>query len=156
MTSVFGTSGRGLETVRRERIPVAITRLPLRWWWESPTDYIRRLWPYHRGILFAVARKKKMAGLDIVRSWIAIQEEVHPVPPLSPLQRGDVLERDGYECQICGARETVFHVDHRHPRSRGGTNADENLWTLCATCNLRKGARTVEEFMERRSRQACA
>lgn len=59
------------------------------------------------------------------------------------------------ECQnhLCAYCETpifdVFHVDHMMPLSRGGTNDWTNLAITCPTCNLRKNARTAEEFVEK-------
>jgi hypothetical protein len=54
-----------------------------------------------------------------------------------------VLFRDDFTCRYCGrsAPEVVLHVDHRLPRSRGGTDDLDNLVTSCADCNLGKGAR---------------
>lgn len=43
-----------------------------------------------------------------------------------------------------------FHVDHRHPISRGGTNSKENLAVTCPTCNLSKASKTEEEFIRSR------
>lgn len=51
-----------------------------------------------------------------------------------------VFARDGYACQECGSREELT-VDHIVPVVKGGTNATENLRTLCRTCNTSKGAR---------------
>lgn len=48
-------------------------------------------------------------------------------------------------CRYCGA--TGEHVDHMQPLSRGGTDHWYNLTMACATCNLRKNAKTVEEFL---------
>lgn len=61
--------------------------------------------------------------------------------PISARTRFLVLRRDGYRCQICGATAadgTTLHVDHKLARSKGGTNEESNLWTLCAPCNLGK------------------
>ncbi len=33
------------------------------------------------------------------------------------------------------------------PLSRGGTNGRENLCLSCPDCNLRKGTKTVNEFL---------
>lgn len=56
--------------------------------------------------------------------------------------RARILARDQQACQECGrvlpARQ--LHVDHETPRMMGGTDDDANLRTLCAGCNLRKGA----------------
>lgn len=44
-------------------------------------------------------------------------------------------------CEFCGFVPAVpqqLHVDHRRPRSQGGSNAPENLQTLCANCHALK------------------
>lgn len=65
---------------------------------------------------------------------------------LSLALRYKVLVRDKFRCVICGASPAKdvgveLHVDHIHPWSRGGRNVEENLRTLCAKCNLGKGAK---------------
>ena len=57
-------------------------------------------------------------------------------------KRYQVLHRDKFRCQICGAREedgARLHVDHIVPVSKGGTSDMDNLRTLCDRCNLGKG-----------------
>lgn len=49
-----------------------------------------------------------------------------------------ILERDAYRCKNCNSFKNL-HVDHIIPVCEGGTNDFENLQTLCATCNLKKG-----------------
>ena len=53
-------------------------------------------------------------------------------------RRTEVFERDGYKCVTCGTSDHLT-LDHRIPRSRGGTNELENLQTMCFPCNNRKG-----------------
>lgn len=49
---------------------------------------------------------------------------------------------------LCGADLTLgFHVDHKRPLSRGGSNWPENLQLLCPFCNTSKGAKTMEEWL---------
>lgn len=58
--------------------------------------------------------------------------------------RPRILKRDGRLCQwptavgICGRRAT--HVDHRTPAHLGGTDDDDNLWSLCAAHHAHKTA----------------
>lgn len=55
--------------------------------------------------------------------------------------RYDVMRRDGFKCQICGASAkdgVKLHVDHIIPVSKGGETIPSNLRTLCDRCNLGK------------------
>lgn len=55
--------------------------------------------------------------------------------------RYDVLKRDNFKCQICGATQkdgVTLQVDHIVPVSKGGTSVIENLRTLCSRCNIGK------------------
>jgi 5-methylcytosine-specific restriction endonuclease McrA len=60
--------------------------------------------------------------------------------------RGRVFERDGFECQYCGAKENL-HCDHVLPLIQGGANDIENLTTACRSCNCAKSGRTPEEWL---------
>jgi len=53
--------------------------------------------------------------------------------------RQRVFERDGRECNWCGATDNL-QIDHIHAVANGGVPAPENLQVLCQTCNLEKGA----------------
>ena len=46
----------------------------------------------------------------------------------------EILERDGWRCQSCGALSNL-HVHHKQLRSLGGNDSDENLVTLCVNCH---------------------
>lgn len=53
------------------------------------------------------------------------------------------------KCFYCQIRLSKFHVDHKTPLSRGGSNDPENIVCACISCNLSKGARTEKEFLHR-------
>ena len=47
-----------------------------------------------------------------------------------------VFERDGWQCQFCGARDNL-QVHHQQFRSEGGSDTLDNLITLCHRCHRR-------------------
>ena len=68
--------------------------------------------------------------------------------------RAQVLERNGYFCQMCGLEagqpdpdrnwaRTVLQVGHIIDKSHGGTDTITNLRTLCAKCN--QGANNIAQ-----------
>ncbi len=58
--------------------------------------------------------------------------------------RQNVLARDRWRCQYCGARRPVSDLtfDHVIPKARGGRTQWENIVTACIDCNRKKGHRT--------------
>ncbi len=72
--------------------------------------------------------------------------------PVSKRIRAQVLERNGYTCQMCGAgagesdelnpgRTVRLHVGHIVDRSLGGKDELSNLRALCSACN--QGAKNI-------------
>ena len=60
--------------------------------------------------------------------------------------RMEILERNGFTCQLCGrtggdpdptnaARKVRLVIDHEIPIEQGGTNDKANLRVLCTPCN---------------------
>ena len=69
------------------------------------------------------------------------QPQYRPVrPPIPAHVRAAVLERDGHVCLHCGTTENLS-MDHVIPWSLGGPDTEDNLQTLCRSCNSKKGAR---------------
>lgn len=62
--------------------------------------------------------------------------------------RDAVYARDGKACVYCGCSDGPFHLDHVFPVSAGGQNDLDNLVVACRPCNLSKGAKTLEEWMQ--------
>ena len=58
------------------------------------------------------------------------------------LQRG--------RCACCMKKLNKYHVDHRMPLARGGSNDRLNLQLLCPECNLSKNAKHPIDFMQER------
>ena len=75
----------------------------------------------------------------------------------------DIIERDGFKCQICGRYISaadnayavvkmgsgLFHIDHIVPVSQGGRATMENLRLTCPKCNQsRKKKFTFDEILK--------
>jgi hypothetical protein len=99
----------------------------------------------------AVVQKVSMAEVPTgyLGPETAIEDQITEKTPREAIpksKRFEILKRDGYRCQLCGASQVdgaTLHVDHKKPLARGGTYDDSNLWTLCDTCNLGKSARDL-------------
>lgn len=70
---------------------------------------------------------------------------------ISAKLRAEVLDRNGFTCQMCGlspgevdpatGRKVRLHIGHILDKSQGGLDELGNLRTLCSTCN--QGAKNV-------------
>jgi hypothetical protein len=61
--------------------------------------------------------------------------------------RFDVLKRDKFTCQYCGASapDVVLHIDHIDPVANDGENDIINLITSCEGCNLGKSDKQLSD-----------
>ena len=62
-----------------------------------------------------------------------------------PLTRKNLMYRDHYSCQYCRIKSHSLTIDHVIPRSKGGTDAWDNVVACCQQCNVKKGNRTPKE-----------
>jgi 5-methylcytosine-specific restriction endonuclease McrA len=71
--------------------------------------------------------------------------------PISSKLRAEVLDRNGFTCQMCGkcpgeidpdtGRPVRLHIGHIKDKSLGGKDELSNLRALCSTCN--QGAKNI-------------
>ena len=56
-----------------------------------------------------------------------------------------------FKCAVCGCdlKETGYHIDHKIPLSRGGSNWPSNLQLLCPFNNVQKSNATDEEYLHK-------
>jgi hypothetical protein len=84
-----------------------------------------------------------------IAAWMAWPDHPEPRTIQAPKRRFEVMRRDDFACQLCGATAAEgakLEVDHRIPRARGGLDIFDNLWTLCATCNRGKSDTLLPEL----------
>lgn len=88
------------------------------------------------------------------------------MPRKSPAQVARILAKSKGKCWYCGCQltphiqshlsplPTAINLEHQIPKTKGGTNREENLVYSCQTCNSSKGGSTVEEYRLRLQRKA--
>lgn len=104
-------------------------------------------------------RRNRARNLELLRSWRAANPASAAM--YAHRRRARILAAGGTftvadverqfsdqqgRCFYCRETLTKFHVDHKTPISRGGSNGPENIAIACPFCNLSKGARTEAEF----------
>lgn len=88
-------------------------------------------------------------GSQVTNHWNREEPENNHDPrkeqeKMKPSLRYKIMQRDNFECVICGASKAdgaKLHVDHIIPVSKGGFTTEENLQTLCSDCNIGKGSK---------------
>ena len=65
------------------------------------------------------------------------------------VEEENLLKYGVFTCEYCQQEiKETYHLDHKLPLSRGGTNNTKNLCIACSTCNLEKGNKTDEEYKQ--------
>jgi 5-methylcytosine-specific restriction endonuclease McrA len=69
---------------------------------------------------------------------------------ISPKRRQAIYARDKHTCGYCGRKHPIgrLTLDHIKPQAQGGSNQICNLVTACGTCNMRKGNKTLGQYLE--------
>ena len=51
------------------------------------------------------------------------------------------------KCAYFGVENIALQVKHIYPRAKGGSNKISNLCLACPSCNQKKGAKNIEQFL---------
>ncbi len=83
-------------------------------------------------------------ALDVPEYIRLLQGNTHRNWKVPPVNRRNVLKRDGHTCQYCGSTKRLT-LDHVVPRVKGGPHTWENVVTACEDCNSRKGDKSLAQ-----------
>ena len=112
--------------IREERRRIMKLQRQIKWHQNNP--FARRLQERKRRAL-----KRKLSTENVNEEFII-----------------NLKEYQNNKCVYCQTdiTNTKFHIDHRTPLVRGGGHIRKNLQLLCPPCNLKKGRKTHEEFLD--------
>ncbi|MGL4501985.1 MAG: RNA-guided endonuclease IscB, partial [Planktothrix sp.] len=54
------------------------------------------------------------------------------------------------KCAYCGIENVPLQVEHIHPKAKGGSNRISNLCLACEKCNIKKGTKSIEQFLAKK------
>lgn len=66
-------------------------------------------------------------------------------------KRAIVFKKNNGKCFYCDDQleiDAEWHIEHKHPKCKGGDNDLSNLVPACPSCNLKKHSKTAKEFLE--------
>ena len=121
---------------------------------KEPMGYINEIHiTFEKGITdedYVLQLIKVIDEIDLGIEYFILWTDTKKVKPnsrrlISGTTRQNVLMRDNYTCQICGATVkdgAKLEIDHIIPYSKGGTNDESNLQVLCQQCNREKHNRS--------------
>jgi 5-methylcytosine-specific restriction endonuclease McrA len=105
----------------------------------------------HRNVIYSWRRSHP----DKVRVYDANKRAMRRAAPgkHSPADIERLRTRQNDQCANCDVRfEGKYHVDHIVALSRGGSNWPSNLQLLCAACNMRKAAKSPDQWAKENGR----
>lgn len=114
-----------------------ITMAPYIRHWGTLRKACEQLARFHAG---EISREEMLAGCPAPDDGTGMMGRRRTI---SLKTRWRVFARDGHRCVCCGADPKVdpsvrLEIDHIVPVSKGGTNEESNLRTLCRACNAGK------------------
>lgn len=114
----------------------------------STRRYAAKLRADRPEVLIEANKRWRRNNPEKMRVWNAIQRAKRKGAP-GAYSAADIqaqFNKQEGACFYCTKPMRRYHIEHKTPLSRGGTNFPDNIVCACAGCNLRKGTRTAEEF----------
>ncbi len=61
-----------------------------------------------------------------------------------------LLHKWNRQCAYCGKKGRPLQIEHIHPRANGGTDRISNLCLACEQCNVAKGTKNIQDFLQKK------
>jgi len=109
-----------------------------------------------------VNRLRNLAPVaSVAQELVRFDLQKHENPEISGIeyQQGELagyevreylLNKWGRQCAYCGSQDTALEIEHIQPKSNGGSNRISNLAIACHSCNQKKGAQDVRDFLAKK------
>lgn len=98
----------------------------------------------------AACEKEKKDSDESKNNVVEFKAKKEKLPKKLP-KRAIVFAKNNGKCFYCDDQLEIdgeWHIEHKTPKSKGGSNDLENLVPACPSCNLKKSAKTAKQFLE--------
>ncbi len=96
-------------------------------------------------------RVTKASTANMIASKHMINDKIS-AKDVKSIEQSNIKKFGKLSCDYCGVpiSETgkAYHLEHKVPYERGGTNLKRNLCVSCDECNRRKNNKTAKEYKE--------
>jgi hypothetical protein len=94
--------------------------------------------------------KYKLAHPPRAKNVVSIKTAKTKLEKKMP-KRALVFKKNDGKCFYCNDQleiDAEWHIEHKQPKSKGGSNELENLVPSCKYCNLKKHNKTAKQYLE--------
>lgn len=126
---------------------------------ERQSQYMKEHYARNHEQIKQRVRAYELANAERVKEWGRIKQnkrrarlvEAGGQYTIDDIKR--LLQLQRCKCANCGTSiKKKYHIDHRIPVAKGGSNHISNIELLCPSCNLRKSAKLPHEFAQENGR----
>jgi 5-methylcytosine-specific restriction endonuclease McrA len=115
-------------------------------------EYQRKFYQNNKAYFSLKNKNYRMNNIE----YILLKNRVRKVllknfPTIKQVKINELLINNNHKCLYCGIkveRKINLHLDHKIPLSKNGSHTIENIAISCASCNLRKGTKSMKEFLQ--------
>lgn len=108
----------------------------------------------HQGITRSCGCLRKTHGMSGTSEYAKLQYRIRRARKMNAEGSHTIedvralFEQQEGLCYYCNKNLPPYHIEHKIPLARGGSDYKENICLACPTCNYRKRTKTDEEFFE--------
>ena len=114
--------------------------------YQRRTGLIKKYKPYNPNYYSSEISKEKKRARDLKRRVLKKNADLDYEITYSDIEY--LKNKYNNKCVYCGKDcSNLYHIEHKIPLSKGGTNRIDNLAISCPTCNYKKNDKTDLEFI---------
>lgn len=116
-------------------------------WWEKNRERVNAERRGNQETLAYAKQYRQTSAGKAAKKRMKSKERGAALATLTALDWHKILKHFNKRCAYCQSEHLPVEQEHKTPLSRGGNHDKNNVVPSCRRCNLVKGTRTVEEWL---------